>query len=64
LATEAEVAGFIGERFRMLADAARRAPPAGPELDAIRRDLAAFRDALIAERQRLIRQETELYPMV
>jgi hypothetical protein len=61
LATEGEVACFIGERFRQLAETAR----SGSESPAsIRQTAAAFREALKSERHRLIQQEVELYAIV
>jgi hypothetical protein len=60
-AAEGEVAEFISVRFRNLADAART-----PGLDSakLRPDVQAFREALLKERQRLIRDETGLYSVV
>ncbi len=60
-AAEGEVAEFISYRFRNLADAAR-----APVVDAakLRQDVNAFREALLRERQRLIRDEIELYSVV
>jgi hypothetical protein len=60
-ASEGEVAGFIGDRFRELADAARTASVDSAKL---REDVKAFRDALLDERQQLIRDEIELYSIV
>ena len=60
-ATEGEVAGFIGDRFRQLADTARTA---GFDPAKLRQDVTAFRDALLQERQRLIQNEIELYSIV
>lgn len=64
LATEGEVAVFIGHRFQQLANDARSAAPGDPRLPALRSDLAAFRAGLVAERQKLIQQEVELYTIV
>jgi hypothetical protein len=60
LAAEGEVACFLSERFRGLAEAARQ----GASPNTLRNDVTAFRDALIGERQRLIQQELELYSVV
>lgn len=60
LATEGEVAAFISERFHELAGKARM----GQIPSEIRTDTSAFRDALVAERQKLIQREIELYSLV
>jgi hypothetical protein len=60
-ATEGEVAGFIGNCFQRLANSARTGT-AGETM--LRQDVSDFRDALLAERQRLIRNEIELYSVV
>jgi hypothetical protein len=64
LATEGEVAVFIGQQFQRSADDARSANLDAQKTRAIRDALAAFRAALIAERQELIKQELELYTLV
>lgn len=60
-AAEGEVAGFIVERFRTLAHAAGSP---GADSTKLRQDVKAFREALLGERQRLIRDEIELYSVV
>jgi hypothetical protein len=60
-AAEGEVAEFISVRFRDLADAARTP---GADATKLRQDVKSFRDALLSERQRLIRNEIELYSIV
>ena len=64
LATEGEVAVFIGQQFQQSANDARSANQDAQKTRAIRDALAAFRAALIAERQQLIKQELELYTIV
>lgn len=64
LATEGEVAVFIGQQFQRSADDARSANLDAQKTRAIRDALATFRTALIAERQELIKQELELYTLV
>ena len=64
LATEGEVAVFIGQQFQQRASDARSAGQDTRRTQSIRDALAAFRTALIAERQELIKQELELYTMV
>ena len=64
LATEGEVAIFIGQQFQQSANDARSANHDAQKTRAIRDALAAFRAALIAERQQLIKQELELYMIV
>ena len=60
--TEGEVALFIGQQFQQHASDARTA---GQETtQSIRNALAAFRVALLGERQELITRELELYTMV
>jgi len=61
LATEGEVAEFIGAHFHGLADAATR--PDG-EIRDIKANVSEFRDAIIRERQELIRQEISLLSIV
>lgn len=60
-ATEDDVAEFISARFRDLATAART-PPA--DVTELRGEVQAFRDALLSERLRLIRAESDLYSIV
>ena len=64
LATEGEVALFIGQQFRQLANDARNAGQDGKETQSIRDALAAFRAALVGERHDLIKQELTLYTIV
>ena len=64
LATEGEVALFIGQQFQRSADDARSAKLDAQKARAVRDALAAFRTALIAERHELIKQELELYTIV
>lgn len=64
LATEGEVALFIGGHFQRIAGDARTAGQNAQDLGAVRGALATFRAALLAERQQLITQETELYTLV
>ena len=64
LATEGEVALFIGQQFQRHAGAARTAGKDGKETQAIRDALAAFRAALVGERQALIQAEVALFMMV
>ena len=61
LATEGEVAEFIGAHFQGLADAA-----SAPEVEIrdIKANVSEFRNALIQERQELIRQEIALLSIV
>lgn len=60
LATEGEVAAFLSTWFRNLAEFARQ----GTDPRLVEQQVRAVRDALIAERQRLIQQEIELYSLV
>ena len=64
LATEGEVAVFIGQQFQQRASDARNAGQDTKRTQSIRDALAAFRTALIAERQDLIKQELEFYTLV
>jgi hypothetical protein len=64
LATEGEVAVFIGQQFQRSADDTRSANLDVQKIRTIRDALAAFRTALIAERQERIKQELELYTLV
>ncbi len=59
--TEGEVAQFISVSFSNLADAARRP---GVDSTKLRQDVKTFREALLKERQRLIRDEIQLYSVV
>ncbi|MDZ7652135.1 MAG: hypothetical protein U5L03_06000 [Burkholderiaceae bacterium] len=56
-ATEDDVAEFISARFHDLAFAARAS---NADIVKLRDDVRAFRDALLSERRRLIRDEVEL----
>jgi hypothetical protein len=60
-AAEGEVAEFISVRFSTLGEAARTP---GVDSAKTREDVKAFRDVLLRERQRLIRDEIELYSVV
>lgn len=64
LATEGEVAEFIGQRFQQVAREARNAGQDTQRAQTVRDALAAFRAALASERKVLIQQEIELYSMV
>ena len=64
LTTETDVALFIGQQFQKQASAARGVPQDSKRTQSIRNGLTAFRDALIGERQNLIKQEIALYSMV
>jgi hypothetical protein len=64
LATEGEVALFIGQRFQQLANDARSAGQNPGLIQSVRDALAAFRASLVAERQELIKQELALYEIV
>ena len=60
-ATEDHVAEFISERFRELASKARST---GVDVVKLQGDVTALRNALLAERSRLICHETQLYTIV
>lgn len=64
LATEGEVALFIGQQFQQLANDARSVMQDMKQAPSIRDALADFRASLVAERQALIKQELELYEIV
>lgn len=64
LATEGEVALFISQQFQQHASDARNSGQDIKRSQSIRDSLAAFRTALIAERQELIKQELDLYTLV
>ncbi|MFQ6538810.1 MULTISPECIES: hypothetical protein [Aphanothece] len=64
LATEGEVALFIGQKFQQLANDARSVIQDMKQAPSIRDALADFRASLVAERQALIKQELELYEIV
>lgn len=64
LATEGEVALFIGQQFQQLANDARSAGQNPGLIQSVRYALAAFRASLVAERQELIKQELALYEIV
>jgi hypothetical protein len=64
LATEGEVALFIGQRFQQLASDARSAGQNPVPIQSVRDALGTFRASLVAERQELIKQELELYDIV
>ena len=60
-ATEDEVAEFIIARFR---DQAFTASAPGVDIAKIQEEVRPFREALLSERRRLIREESELYSKV
>lgn len=64
LATEGEVALFIGRRFQQLAGDARSASQNAGRIQSVWDALAAFRASLVAERQDLIKQELVLFDIV
>lgn len=64
LATEGQVALFIGQQFQQHASNARSAGQDAKQTQSIRDALTAFRAALIGERHQLIKQETAFYTMV
>lgn len=64
LATEGEVALFIGQQFHERANDARNAGQDMRKIKTVRKALEAFRTALIAEREELVKQELDLYKMV
>lgn len=64
LATEGEVALFIGQRFSQLAADARAAGQDATRSQAVRDALATVRATLVGERQKLIKQELDLYAIV
>lgn len=64
LATEGEVALFIGRQFQQLANYARSAGQDAQRTQSVRDEIAAFRAALVTERQELIKQELAIYEIV
>ena len=64
LATEGEVAQFIGQQFQQHASAARAAGQDSKQTQAMRDALTAFRAALVGERHELIQSEVALFTMV
>jgi hypothetical protein len=64
LASEGEVALFIGQQFQQLANDARSAGQNPGLIQSVRYALTAFRASLVAERQELIKQELALYEFV
>ncbi|MFH0730307.1 MAG: hypothetical protein V2B19_28690 [Pseudomonadota bacterium] len=64
LTAESELARFIGEQFQQLAGEAYSARQDSIKTKSVRDTLTAFRSALVAERQELIRQELELFNIV
>lgn len=64
LATEGEVALFIGQQFQQLANDARSAGQDAQRTQSVRDEIAAFRGSLVAERQELIKQELALFEIV
>ena len=61
---EEEVADRVAQGFRALACAASNAKSQGTGEAAVKKETEAFREALIAERERLIKQEIDLYNIV
>lgn len=61
MTAEGEVANFISGHFSKLAEAARTA---GIDVTHLRQDVKAFRDALLDERQLLIKDEIELNSII
>jgi hypothetical protein len=61
LATEGAVAVFVGRTSQQHASDARSAGQDPKRTQSVRNGLAAFRNALIAERQRLLRQELDRF---
>lgn len=67
LATEGEVAVFIGQQFQQfqqLASEARGAAQRTQRTQAVRDALTVLRASLVAERQELIQQEIALFEIV
>lgn len=64
LATEGEVAMFLGQQFQKLAADARSTTNDTQGIAIARKAVAAFRASLVAERQKLIEQELALYDAV
>ena len=64
LATEGELAEFIGRQFSTLSRSVAGSVGQLQKMQAIREDVNRFRDALKLERRRLIEQEARLYGLV
>ncbi len=64
LASEGEVAEFIGRQFYLIAGATRGAGTDASKINEVRDQLAAFRGILIAERKQLIQQELTLFEVL
>ena len=64
LSAEYELAEFISQQFKELADSVRDVAPDPQLLDIAKKQVTAFRDALIQEREQLLKQEVELYEIV
>ena len=64
LATEGEVAEFIGQQFQQLASDVRNTVQNSQRTISIRETLSVLRTSLIAERKELIKQELSLYDIV
>ena len=64
LATESEVAFYIGHQFQQLANKARTAMQDRQGTQTVRDALGALRASLIAERHKLIEQELALFEIV
>ncbi len=63
-AAELELSRFISARFRELSEEARISIGNTGKLLDLRRRVKAFRDALLSERQQLIKAEIEMYKIV
>lgn len=63
LKSEYEIAEYIGDKFRKLANFARNAV-SDSELQEVKKNVEAFRDALMKDREQLIQQEIKLYDIV
>jgi len=64
LCAEHEVAEYVGDQFRDLANAARLTNGHTQDIQTIRAQVQDFRDAMNGERRNLIRLESELYENV
>ena len=61
LASEGQIASFIGDQFSTLSNTARTS---SPDIRVLRDNLRAVRTALISQRQKLIQREMELMTLV
>jgi hypothetical protein len=64
LATEGEVAEFIGQQSQRLANDARSAGQDIKRTQSVRAALTALRVSLVADRQELIKQELSIFEIV